>query len=116
MKNYLGKCDVITFTAPSGGVSSGDGMLVDAMFGIATGDVAEGADGEMQLVGGFRLPKTSAQAWTVGQPIYWDDTTKKADNTAPGNVLIGVAIAAADNPSSFGDVRLNGAFAIEPQT
>lgn len=116
MNNFRGSGEMVTVPAPSGGLTGGQGYLVDAMFGIVAKDTLEGDDAELKLTGCFTLPKVSAQAWGLGQPIYWDTTPGQATTAAPGNVLIGVAIAEADNPSSYGDVRLNGAFAIEPQT
>jgi predicted RecA/RadA family phage recombinase len=60
--------------------------------------------------GVWTMAKTSAQAWTVGARIYWDDTAKLCTTTATSNTLIGVATAIAANPSSTGNVRLNGSF------
>ncbi|MFD2030608.1 capsid cement protein [Ancylobacter dichloromethanicus] len=40
--------------------------------------------------------------------MYFDATNKVATTTASGNSLIGVAMAAAANPSATGRVRLNG--------
>jgi len=42
--------------------------------------------------------------------IYWDDAAKNATTTVGTNKLIGVATAAAANPSATGRVRLNGSF------
>jgi predicted RecA/RadA family phage recombinase len=56
------------------------------------------------------VAKVSAQAWTVGAPIYWDDTAKLFTTTSTSNTLAGVAVAAAANPSATGRVRLNGSF------
>jgi hypothetical protein len=58
--------------------------------------------------GVFSLAKTSAQAWSVGDKIYWDDTNKRCDTTGAVGMLIGVCTVAAANPSSTGYVRLNG--------
>jgi predicted RecA/RadA family phage recombinase len=54
------------------------------------------------------LAKVSAQAWTEGAKIYWDDTAKNFTTTSGGNTLAGVAAAAAANPSATGKVRLDG--------
>ena len=43
MKNYVQKGDALTFTAPSGGVSSGDVVKIGALIGVA---VLNGAEGE----------------------------------------------------------------------
>lgn len=112
MKNYIQEGDVLPFTAPSDSsavdLSSGDGVLIGSLFGVVVKDTAMGASGEMKTEGVFKLAKTSAQAWTVGAKIYWDDTNKVCTTTASGNSLIGAATAVAANPSSTGYVRLNG--------
>lgn len=109
MKNYVQPGEVITLTAPYAR-NSGQGALVGSVFGVAVNDVANGASGEFKTVGVYDLDKTSAQAWTVGSLIYWDDTAKVTTNVATSNKLIGTAMAVAANPSATGRVRLNGVF------
>lgn len=109
MTNFVQKGKTLTLTAPYT-VTSGSGALVGSIFGVAATDVASGVAGEFSVVGVFTLAKNSAEAWTVGELIYWDNTNKVATATATSNKLIGVATAAAANPSSTGNVRLNGAF------
>jgi len=109
MKNYIQAGERITLSAPYD-VLSGGGLLVGSIFGVAINDALSGASVETAVEGVFRLAKTSAQAWTVGALIYWDNTNKVATSTASTNKLIGVATAVADNPSATGLVRLNGAF------
>ncbi|HSI42122.1 MAG TPA: DUF2190 family protein [Xanthobacteraceae bacterium] len=108
MRNFVQEGRVITVPAPSGGVVSGDGVLVGSLFGVAAFTAAESTDLELCIGGVYRLPKVSAQAWTVGAKIYFDAATKLATTTASGNSLIGVAVTAAANPSATGVVRLNG--------
>ncbi len=109
MKNFIQDGKTITLAAPYN-VLAGGGLLVGSIFGVASNDALSGADVEAVPEGVFSLAKTSAQAWTVGQLIYWDDTAKVATSTVATNKLIGVAMAVAVNPSSVGLVRLNGAF------
>lgn len=109
MKNFIQTGDTLTLTAPYARLS-GQGMLVGSIFGVATADVASGADVEARLAGVVDLAKVSAQAWTQGALIYWDDTAKNCTTTSSTNKLIGVAAAAAANPSATGRVRLNAAF------
>ena len=109
MKNYIQAGERITLSAPYD-VVAGGGLLVGSIFGVAINDALSGASVETAVEGVFRLAKTSAQAWTVGALIYWDNTNKVATSTASTNKLIGVAMAVADNPSATGLVRLNGAF------
>ena len=109
MKNFIQKGDTITLTAPYN-VSSGGGLLVGSIFGVASNDASSGNDVETATQGVFSIAKTSAQAWTQGALIYWDDTNKVCTTTSSTNKLVGTATAAAANPSSTGYVRLNGAF------
>jgi len=109
MKNFIQPGDVLTITAAAD-VVSGAGVLSGVLFGVATGDALTGADLSIATTGVFELPKTSAQAWTVGQAIYFAPGTglcTTASNGA-GSVFIGVATAVAANPSATGLVRLNG--------
>lgn len=109
--NYLQEGGHVTVAAPAA-KTSGDGVLVGSLFGVAITTVANGANVEIATTGVWNLAKTSAQAWTVGQRIYWDDTNSVATSTASSNKLIGVAMAVAANPSSTGEVRLNGSFTL----
>ncbi|MBI1207635.1 MAG: DUF2190 family protein [Azospirillum sp.] len=109
MKNFVQPGESITVTAPSGGVSSGDGVLIGSVFGIAAADAAEGDPVELATEGVFSgIVKVSAQAWAVGDPIYWDAAAAKATSASTGNRLIGHATEAAANPTSTGTVRLVG--------
>jgi predicted RecA/RadA family phage recombinase len=69
-----------------------------------------GVNVEAAVAGVFDLAKASAQAWAVGNLIYWDNAAKNCTTTATSNKLIGVATAVGQNPSSTGRVRLNGSF------
>jgi predicted RecA/RadA family phage recombinase len=109
MKNYVQRGDTMTLTAPYDR-NSGEGALVGSIFGVAANTVANATDGEFDVVGVFTLAKVSAQAWTQGALIYWDNTAKLCTTVSSGNKLIGVAASAAGNPSGAGDVRLNGSF------
>jgi predicted RecA/RadA family phage recombinase len=111
MKNYVQPGNTITLTAPYD-VASGDGLLVGAIFGVATGAAANGEPIEAALVGVFDLKKVGSQAWAVGDKIYWDNTAKQATKTATDNTLIGAAIEAVGNGAgeTVGRVRLNASF------
>ena len=109
MKNFIQDGNVVTLTAPYD-VTSGGGLLVGSIFGVATNDATSGSNVEARLTGVHQLAKTSAQAWTQGALIYWDGTNKVCTTTSTDNTLIGAAVAAAANPSATGTVRLNGVF------
>ena len=77
---------------------------------VATTDAAINATVEAVTRGVVDLAKVSAQAWAVGDKVYWDDTAKLTTTVSTSNTLIGVALAVAANPSATGRVRLNGTF------
>jgi predicted RecA/RadA family phage recombinase len=109
MKNYIQSGNVLTLAAPYDR-TSGQAMKVGSIIAVATGTVVSGSLVEAAVVGVFEHAKNSAEAWTVGARVYWDDTNKVFTTTSSGNTLAGVAVAAAANPSSTGVVRLNGSF------
>ncbi|MFP3979163.1 DUF2190 family protein [Marinobacter sp. KMM 10035] len=105
--NFVQPGQVLTLTAPAGGVTSGSGHLIGAMFVVALHSAAVGESFEGQLTGVWSLPKTSAQAWTEGVAIYWDGSKATTADASGSNALIGHAAAAAANPSATGLVRLS---------
>lgn len=107
MRNYIQPGKTLTLVAPYAR-SSGEGALVGSIFGVAHSDVANAVEGEFAVAGVFELAKTSAQAWTQGQKIYWDNSNKRCDTDGTVGMLIGTATEIAANPSSTGIVRLNG--------
>jgi len=111
MKTYVQPGNTITLTAPYA-VTSGDGLLVGSIFGIASGDAALGEPVETALTGVFDLTKVGSQAWTVGAKVYWDDTNKRTTSVATSNTLIGVATEAVAGGAgdTVGRVRLNASF------
>lgn len=108
MKNFIKQGAVIGVIAPAA-LASGEGVLVGSIFGVAQADAESGAEVQIVRHGVFELAKTSAQAWTVGVKLYWDDTNKVVTTVDTDNTLIGTAHAAAANPSSTGEVLLDGA-------
>lgn len=108
MRNFKQPGDVMTFTAPVGGVVSGSPYMIGDLLVIAAGTAAADAEFEGQITGVFEVPKTSAQAWAEGDPIYYDEATAKFDNSGAIGSLVGAAGEVAANPSALGIVRLNG--------
>ena len=108
MKSYVQPGNTITLAAPYA-VASGDGLLVGAIFGVATASAANGDPVEAVLVGVFDLKKVASQAWSAGDKVYWDNTAKETTKTATSNTLIGAAIDAVGNGAgeTVGRVRLN---------
>jgi predicted RecA/RadA family phage recombinase len=109
MKSYIQDGDVLTLTAPYD-VASGAGLLVGTIVGVAAHAALSGAEVETRVDGVVEVAKVSAQAWTQGATVYWDNTAKNFTTTVGSNTKAGVAVLAAANPSATGIVRLNGSF------
>lgn len=109
MNNFFKPAEVQTFTAPSGGVVSGTGYLIGALFVVATITAAVGTQFEGVVVGSVYLPKASG-AWTEGALLYWDNTAKNVTTVSTSNTRIGCAAAVGGQASgdTTGLVRLNG--------
>lgn len=108
MRNYLHTGDIVTVPAPYA-LAGGDGCLVTALFGVATGAAASGAAAEIKTSGVFVLAAASAATAAVGVKAYWDDTNKNITSTATSNALIGVFVAAKVATETVATVRLGGA-------
>lgn len=98
---------ILTLAAPYDRLAN-EGAMIGSIFGVALVDVDSGDEAAFQTEGVFELAKTSAQAWTAGQKIYWDNANKRCDSDPALGALIGAAEEVADNPSSTGIVRLDG--------
>ncbi len=111
MKTFIQPGHTLTLAAPYN-VVSGQGLLVGAIFGIATHDALEGAEVETQLTGVVEIAKVGSQAWSAGDKVYWDNTNRRATTVATDNTAVGVAVlpAGAGAEATIGRVRLNGSF------
>lgn len=106
MKNFVQPGKTLTVTSPTGGVNSGDPVLVGSIFGIAAFSAIAGADVEVTTEGVFSLPKATGAAWAVGDPLYWDWTAKNLTKTAADNVVAGAATTAAGSADITGNVKI----------
>lgn len=104
MKNFISTGDIVEVIAPAN-VKSGDLVEVGKLVGIACTDALSGAKVNIKTTGVFTVKKVSAQAWTVGAPVYV--AAGEATTTASTNTPIGHAMAIAANPSATGVVRLS---------
>ncbi len=111
MKNFHQPGGTLTLSAPYD-VTSGGGLKLGAIVGVATSDALSGEPVEVILEGVFELVKAPSQAWTVGAKVYWDDTNKRTTSVATSNTLIGVATEAVAGGAGdiIGRVRLNASF------
>lgn len=109
MKNFVQDGVIVTLTAPYV-VTSGQGALIGALFGVATKDIANAALGDFRIHGVFDLDKDTAagSAVTEGGKVYWENTLKKVTGAATANTLIGTAMAAAADGAATARVRVDG--------
>jgi predicted RecA/RadA family phage recombinase len=109
MKNYVQPGSTITATAPAGGISSGVGLQVNNLFGVAAYSADAGAEVEIETVGVFDLAKDDA-AFAIGDKVYWNPDNKEVTDTSSstGFSRIGVAVKAAAAADATVRVRLDG--------
>ena len=109
MKNYVQPGESITLTAAAA-ATSGDGVLVGSLFGIASGDAAIGETLVLTTKGVFTMPKVSTDVMAVGDVVYWDDSAGLVtpDDDTGNTPRVGLAVTAAGNPSGTVNVRLDG--------
>lgn len=106
MKNFIQPGRALTVAAPTGGVSSGDVVIVGALIGIATTDAVAGADIEIDCEGVYQVSKKVDDVFAVGDLVYWDATPGEATVTATGNTVLGIAVQAATGPATAVRVKL----------
>lgn len=74
MKNFVQISEIVTRTAPSGGIKAGEGRLLGSEFHIAQTSADEGEAYSALTVGIVTLPVADGQIFAgVGAPVYWDD-------------------------------------------
>jgi predicted RecA/RadA family phage recombinase len=96
MRNYVQPGNSLAIAVPyAGGILSGQGVLVGALFGVAAADGAQNAVIEAATQGVFDITKEPALAITAGARVFWDNTNRRLTTTATGNFQVGIASLAA---------------------
>ncbi|WP_101067273.1 DUF2190 family protein [Roseovarius salinarum] len=94
MRNFIQKGDNITVAAPAA-VSSGDGVQIGTLFGVAATDADSGAAVAIATRGVFDLPKeNTTDTFAVGDAVEWDAGNDRVAALDTG-VQIGVAVESA---------------------
>jgi len=107
MKNFIQPGAIITVIAPYA-VSSGQGVKVGALFGIASANAAQGAQLEIKREGVFDIAAVTADTAAQGAKVYWDDTARKITTTATSNILVGALTADKSGSAGTASVLLDG--------
>ena len=105
MKNYIQEGENLTLPAPED-VLSGGPVLIGDNFGIGAGNALEDEDVDITTVGVFRMNKVVALG-IVGDPIYYNDTTKLVSKTDT-DIRVGVAMETVLSGVETIAVRLDG--------
>jgi predicted RecA/RadA family phage recombinase len=101
--------ETLTLTAPAGGVTAGLGYIIGSLFVVAQSTGAATYPFEGMVEGVFNLPKTTAQAWAEGQPVFWDATNNRCDSDPTIGQYIGVSTETVGSGAIVvGDVKLKG--------
>ena len=96
MRNFIQPGDSLAVAVPyAGGVLSGQGVLVGALFGVAAVDGAQNASVDCETRGEFELTKEPALAISQGARVFWDNTNRRITTTATGNFQVGLCTVAA---------------------
>lgn len=103
--NYVQVGDTLTIPAPAD-VLSGGVVIAGGIVGIAQNDALTGALVDVAVSDVWELPKVGADAFALGDAVYWDDTANLATATTTGNTKLGVAVAAAGAGVATVKVRL----------
>lgn len=106
MINFKQNGDTVVVIAAAA-IAAGAAVLKGALFGIAQNNAAETEEVVLNLTGVWSLPKTTGEAWTQGQQLYWNAGTAKLTTTAGNNLCVAVAWSAAESAAAFGDAKIN---------
>ncbi|MEI7608520.1 MAG: DUF2190 family protein [Rhodospirillaceae bacterium] len=106
MKNYVQDGALLTVTAPAT-VTSGSGVIVGSIFGVAVTSASSGAAVTIQTEGVFDLAKKTTAVFAAGDKVSFDNTNGWADVPGTGFYPIGAATEAAGNGATVVRVKLN---------
>lgn len=91
--NYISQGKVIKAVVAAD-VSSGSGVVVGDLFGVATANIAADAEGVILISGIVAVPAKSTDTFTAGGKIYWDATEGYVTTTSDSNTFAGYYLEA----------------------
>ena len=103
---YVQDGNSINYTPSGAAVSAGQAVLCSVRVFVAPRAIADGELGALQTSGVWTIQKTTSEAWTFGQKLYWNAGTSKATTTASTNKVLGYAAAVALSAATEGSVLL----------
>lgn len=113
MKNAIVSGDVLTLTAPAGGVVSGTPVKIGQIIVVPQATVAQTLPFAGATRGVFSgVAKATGTAWAEGDLLYWNNSNLNFTKTSTGAILAGVAASAAGSADATGTVYLLGIAAV----
>jgi predicted RecA/RadA family phage recombinase len=106
MKTGIQVGNILSLTAPAGGVVSGVPVIINDITVVPATDAAVGLPFEGAVEGVYEVPKTTPEVWAEGEKIYWDPGTSKATNVVGALFKMGVVAKAAVSAATVGNVKL----------
>jgi len=106
MKNFISSGNLVTLTAPSGGVVGGRGQLFDKLLVVAVSTEVENALFSGQRLGEVELAKKTADVMTLGQKVNWNDTNDELQNATSDLDNVATVVEAASGSVSLVKVVL----------
>lgn len=98
---------VIVYQNSGSAISSGDIVKIGNRIGVAEVDIeATDGSGSVEMEGVHNLPKTTGQAWSQGDELFYDSTAGKLTKTGSGNTPAGYAFEPAASGDTEGKCKL----------
>ena len=94
------------YTNSGSAITKGTVVEFTGMVGIALGDIATGATGELAITGVWTVAKEAPLVITQGDQVWWDATNNNVDKTNT-NIPCGIAAASAGSAAAAALVLLN---------
>jgi len=108
MKNYLGPDSPINIVAAADFVS-GTFVVQGSLVGVWGASGSSGDLAALHTEGVFTLPKTTSEAWTSGQALFWNTATSKFTTDSTKLPVAARAALAAGSSATTGAVLLGDA-------
>jgi predicted RecA/RadA family phage recombinase len=106
MDTFKSEGNVLEYTAPAGGVTSGVPVVIGDVTVIPAVTVAVGVKFNGAAEGIYEVPKTNPEVWAEGETLYWDGGTGKMTNVAGALKKAGVVADAALSAATVGNCKL----------
>jgi predicted RecA/RadA family phage recombinase len=97
--NFVQPGLVLTFTAPSGGVTSGVGVLIGTLFCVPLVTAAATVRFAAGVAGVYDIAADAADTFNEGEAVYWDAGNSRVTVVSTGNTFVGWATEDAATPA-----------------